>query len=124
MNKSDRLERELLTKLATQEVTARMAEYWKPYVGSLKQAVRRFVRDGLLQEASVAHKISTSHKVTDLKSLLRDRELAVSGKKADLIDRLLGAISPREAQRLAGRMALYQATEAGQAVIDEYKAFQ
>ncbi|HUW13465.1 MAG TPA: hypothetical protein VM537_27325, partial [Anaerolineae bacterium] len=42
----------------------------------------------------------------------------------ELVDRLLNAVSPREARRIAGRMTLYQATDAGQGLIDEYKAFQ
>ena len=66
------------------------AERWKTALGeSPVKVIRRLEKDGMLCQADLPALLSYRYKVTELKSMLRDRQLKVSGPKAELIIRLL-----------------------------------
>lgn len=66
--------------------------YWEGVLGEQPGiAVDRFIKLGLLVPSPVRSKLELTFNVVDLKPLLQARGLPVSGKKAQLIDRLLAA---------------------------------
>ncbi len=99
---------ELLLRLARSSVDRDMADRWNPVVGSFDRALDGFLRAGLLRPASLAAKIDATQRVADLKPLLAERSLKVSGKKAELIERLLAAMGEAGAERrLAPGVRMY-----------------
>jgi hypothetical protein len=66
-------------------------ELWKPVLGeSRSNAIQRFVKDGVLGPADPALALGATCTLTELKELLRARKLKVSGKKSQLVARLVG----------------------------------
>ncbi len=53
-----------------------------------KDTIEYFIREGLLIDCDLFEKINCAYKVDELKKLLKDYNLKVSGKKSDLINRL------------------------------------
>ena len=65
---------------------------WTERLGeSPQKAIQRFVDEGLLEQLPLDERLDALLKVPDLKKMLKSRGLAVSGKKAQLIERLLEA---------------------------------
>lgn len=76
-------------------------------------AVRRFVDEGFLGRASLEERVAASGSVADLKKHLKERGLKVSGRKDELVARLIEADSAA-AEHLGQRGGdLYQCTERG-----------
>lgn len=86
-----------------------------------QKAVGRFVQDGVLEEADLHTRLAYKCKLPDLKAMLRERSLPVSGKKDDLIDRLIAADLPGMNQVVSGERIL-QCTVAGQEIAERYLA--
>lgn len=85
------------------------------------KAIKRFLDEGLLEQASLNGLVSYRYKVSELKPMLRQRGLPVSGRKADLIERLVQ--SDPEGMRKATRgLSVLQATEEGREIAEEYLA--
>lgn len=53
-------------------------------------AIKRFLKDGVLGPAGTKHILASCYTVTDLKGMLRERNLKLSGKKDELVTRLIG----------------------------------
>jgi hypothetical protein len=86
-----------------------------------KKAMRRFLDDDLLEQASLSGLLDYKYKVSELKPMLKQRGLPVSGRKAELIERLIQADS--ESMRKAVRgLSVLQCTEKGRAIAEEYLA--
>ncbi len=68
------------------------AEFWKSVLGErLEKAIGKMQNEGLLEGASVSGAMDFRYKVPDLKEMLRQHDLPTSGRKADLIARLVTA---------------------------------
>lgn len=66
------------------------AEHWETVLAEPPQkAIQRFVKDGMLEPGQLHELVGFKSKVTELKNMLKERKLQVSGRKADLIDRLI-----------------------------------
>ena len=113
-------QQELLIRVTKQPVDAAMQAAWAPLVGSVADNVMRFVRSGLLEEATPLEKISCKFRVADLKPLLKQHGAKTSGKKAELIATFLKVLPTDDVTRLVGDMKLYHATALGQRAIDAY----
>jgi hypothetical protein len=86
-----------------------------------EKAIRRFMREGLLQHASLSGLLGYQFTVPELKLMLRKKGLAVSGRKADLIQRLVHA--DPEGMREAARVpSALQCTGKGRVIAEEYLA--
>jgi hypothetical protein len=83
----------LLGKFAhPQEQGAIAGDEWEAVLGQpVQKTIRRFVEDGALVAAGLAGSMEAKFKVSDLRGLLQQRNLPVSGRKADLIARLVQA---------------------------------
>ena len=88
---------------------------------SPSKAVKRFVKEGLVARADLASQLAYRLKATEIKDMLRERGLKVSGRKEDLIARLIEA-DPAGAKQAAGRLEVFVATEAGRALAEQYVA--
>jgi hypothetical protein len=86
-----------------------------------KKAVKRFVDEGLLEQASLSGLLDYKYKVSDLKSMLKQRGLPVSGRKVELIERLVEA-DPDGMQKAVRGLSVLQCTERGRASAEEYLA--
>lgn len=65
---------------------------WTERLGeSPQKAIQRFVDEGLLEQLPLDERLDALLKVPDLKKMLKSRGLPLSGKKAQLIERLLEA---------------------------------
>ncbi len=83
------------------------------------QAVRRFVQQGFLRPSPVEEKLDTL-RASELKAALKKCQLKVSGRKAELIERLVTQ-APSEAKALAkGLPKTYGLTDLGREHVDKY----
>jgi hypothetical protein len=85
------------------------------------KALKRFQRDGALRPANTAEKLESAYRVSDLQRLLKERGLPPSGRKADLIHRLIVADPKGMEQSVAGKEVLV-CTDKGRSVGEEYRA--
>lgn len=120
----DLAHREFLLRLSGRTVDKHMAEIWNPHLGSIDRAIARFVKDGVIREATVAERIDAAYRVVDLKPILAQHGLKAKGRKADSISALLAAIPHAEASKLVGNVRVYRATDLGEQVIAEIRAAQ
>lgn len=66
------------------------AEHWKSVLKEgPKEAIQRFVEDKMLEPASLAELVDFKFKASELKDMLKARQLKVSGRKPELIARLV-----------------------------------
>jgi hypothetical protein len=86
-----------------------------------KEAMRRFLDEGLLEQASLNGLLSYKYKVSELKSMLKQQGLPVSGRKAELIERLVQA-DPEGMRKAARGLSVLQCTEKGRTIAEEHLA--
>ena len=66
--------------------------YWEKQLGETPQkAIERFLDEGVLVHADFSEHLTSKFKVTELKGMLEVRGLPVSGRKSELISRLVHA---------------------------------
>jgi hypothetical protein len=83
------------------------------------QAIRRFVNEDLLALADLENTLTCKYNVTELKDLLKQRGLPVSGKKGDMIQRLLTA-DPIGMKKSAIGLTVYICTINGKGLAEQY----
>jgi hypothetical protein len=94
-------------------------ERWKAVLSEEPEgAIRRFAKEGLLLPPSLAELIDFKFKASELKDLLRARHLKVSGRKEELLDRLIQADSRGMERATNGTELLKCSPEAAQVVED------
>lgn len=95
-------------------------DYWENVLGeSPKQAIERFVDEGILIAADLNALLSYKYKVTELKDLLKQRNLPVSGSKKEMIQRLVQADHDGMKKVTAGWM-IFECTKNGNEIIEQY----
>lgn len=92
---------------------------WSSYQTNANEYVQRFVHDGLLESADLAGRLSYKLKASDLKRLLKERGMAVSGRKDALIARLIQA-SEEDMKRIVGESPIFGCTKQGQILVEHY----
>ena len=109
------LERFLPTRMILPE--NRFLDFWAPAFGMSRQRViDGLIAHGALEHLPLLEKVGTSHTVAELKKMLSSRGLKTSGKKAELIQRLLEADPKGMEVQYAHRMILQCTPTAIQAV--------
>jgi hypothetical protein len=66
------------------------ADYWNNALGeNATQAIKHFIDEGILLKADLEGLLDYKFKITELKNMLKERGLKVSGRKDELITRLI-----------------------------------
>lgn len=104
--------------------TADGGSYWTEHLREHPaKTVQRMIDAGMLTTAPLAAKLDGAFKATEIKSLLRERSLPVSGKKADCIERLVAADAAGMEAKVAG-ITTYVCTDTGMAIAEKYVALE
>lgn len=94
--------------------------YWSDVLGeSPAKTVQCLIDAELLAPAPLVAKLESTFKVTEIKALLRERGLPVSGKKADAIARLVELDTSGMEAKVA-KVSAYICTESGRELADAY----
>jgi hypothetical protein len=67
-----------------------------------KKAIKRFLDEGILIEADLPKLLNYKFIISQLKTMCKDKKLPVSGKKAELISRLIQADEKGMLQEVEG----------------------
>jgi len=100
-------------------------DYWKDCWNNIlgessKQAIKRFVDQGMLITATDLNDLLTyKYKVTELKDMLKQRSLPVSGRKDEKIQRLIQA-DPNGMKKAVADLSLLQCTQSGYKIAEQY----
>jgi len=114
-------EGEFLIALSRYPLDDGLRQKWAGLLGPVEPVIGRFVSEGLLEDAPLAEKLARTHSVADLKALLRERGLKVSGAKNSLVYRLLQALPPDKARGLGTASEVYRATALGAERIEGHR---
>jgi len=112
----------LLSKFRNGDSLARYhnAEYWE---AALKEqplkVIEKFIKEGLLEPAGLDKLMDYKFKASNLKSMLKENGLKVTGDKAELIRRLIE--NDEQAMRAATNgLDIYQCTTEGTHIAEQY----
>ncbi|MHB0858027.1 MAG: SAP domain-containing protein [Anaerolineae bacterium] len=93
---------------------------WQTVLGQpVAKAIRQFVDEGMLVSPNLAELVDLQFRVSDLRSMLRERGLTISGPKANMIARLLEA-DPSGMKTLVSGTTVLQCSARGKQVVEEY----
>lgn len=96
------------------------ADYWANALSEdSKVAINRFINEGMLSQASLFNQIDHKFTSAELKNRLKQLGLPVSGKKDDLIDRLIQSDSEGIKNAVQG-LVLYICSEQGEILAKKY----
>jgi hypothetical protein len=112
----------LLTKFLSPKTVDDFAQsdLWKAALGEdPKQVVKRFLNEGMLSQADVSARLDYRFKATELKEMLKERALAMSGRKSDLIERLIQA-DPEAMKRAVSGLSVLLCSERGREIAEQY----
>ncbi len=88
---------------------------------SPQRAIKRFIDEGMLVNADLSTLLSYKYKVNELKDLLKQRKLAMSGTKDELVQRLIHVDNEGMTKLTAG-MELLRCTQTGREIAEQYTA--
>ena len=96
------------------------SDSWQEVLKELpQQAIKRFIDDSMLTQADLSGHLSYKFKVNELKNMLRQGGLPVSGRKEDLITRLVQADVDGMKKAAVG-LNVIQCTEQGRIIVEQY----
>jgi hypothetical protein len=98
------------------------AEVWKSVLTeNPMKAIKRFLDEGMLTQAGLNAQLDYKFKATELMGMLKQCGLPVSGRKSDLIQRLIKA-DPDGLKAAVSGLTVLQCSEYGRAVAEKYLA--
>jgi hypothetical protein len=112
----------LLSKFRNGDSPARYynADYWE---AALKEkpakVIEQFIKEEMLELAELPELLNYKFKVSDLKSMLREKGLKVSGRKEELIQRLIDN-DAKSMYEVTKGIDLYRCTAAGKQLAEHY----
>jgi len=93
---------------------------WKKVLGETpSKAINRFLREGMLKHTDTARSLEWKYKVPDLKKMLKEHNLPVSGKKVDLILRLIET-DPNGMKAYVSGLKVLICSEQGHQIANDY----
>jgi hypothetical protein len=101
------------------------SDYWKNQWDNIlgepsKQAINRFIDEGMLADVTNLNDLlSFKYKVTELRDMLKERGLPVSGRKEAMISRLVQA-DPEGIKKSVAELSLLKCTQRGQEIAEHY----
>ncbi len=84
-----------------------------------ERAIARFVKEGMLVKGDLAASIDYRYTVSELKRMLTERRLPISGRKADLISRLIQA-DPTGARQAVAGIEVLVCSQQGREIAEEF----
>jgi hypothetical protein len=112
----------LLSKFRTGDSPARYADanYWEDVLEEKPlKVIEQFLKDGALEPADLQGLVDYKFKAFDLKAILKERGLKVSGRKEELIQRLID--NDTQAMREATKgLDLYRCTPEGMQLAENF----
>lgn len=84
-----------------------------------EKAIETFLKEDLLRNGAIQEKIELKFKVIDLKSLLKERNLPINGKKSQLIERLIQN-DKEKMESLVSDVEIIICSEKGKLIAEEY----
>jgi hypothetical protein len=112
------LERFLLAR----DAEGGVPDFWAPAFGISPQfVINGMVAHGALEPVPLLEKIEICHTVAELKKILSSRGLKVSGKKTELVRRLLEA-DPKGMETLCAHRMILQCTPAASQAVSRWEA--
>jgi hypothetical protein len=98
------------------------SDNWKTVLEeSPKQAIKRFLDGGMLAQANLYAQLDYKFKASELKNMLKKRALAVSGRKEDLIQRLVQA-DPGGMKKAVAGLTVLLCSDRGRETAEQYLA--
>jgi SAP domain len=98
----------------------RDADYWE---AALKEkpakVIEQFIKEEMLEPAALPELLNYKFKASDLKSMLKEKGLKVSGRKEELIQRLIDN-DANAMSELTKDLDLYRCTAAGKHLVEQY----
>lgn len=96
------------------------SDFWESVLGEKpSKSIKRFLDDGLIAIAELDNVLSYKYKVSELKDLLKQRGLPVSGRKDDLIKRLITA-DPAGMKKTVAGLTILQCIQRGKELSEKY----
>lgn len=95
---------------------------WKNVLDELpKQAIKRFFDEGMLIAADLNALLSYKYKSAELKDMLKQRSLPVSGRKDEMVQRLVQA-DPNSMKKATAGLTILECTQRGYEIAEQYLA--
>ncbi|MGD0854449.1 MAG: SAP domain-containing protein [Dehalococcoidia bacterium] len=96
------------------------SESWGNVLGEpSNQAITRFINEGSLTTADLNDHLSYKYKVPELKDMLKQRGLPVSGRKDEMIQRLV-QVDTDGMRKAVAELTLLKCTQRGQEIAEQY----
>jgi hypothetical protein len=96
------------------------SEYWENVLKeSPSKALNRFVNEGIIELAGLHKRIDYRFKVSELRSILKDLDLKLTGRKEELIERLVEH-NGQEMRKATRDIAVYTCTKEGIQLAQDY----
>jgi len=97
---------------------------WRQLLGEHpKKAINRFFKEGMLNRADLANSLARKYTVPDLKKMLKERNLPISGNKSKLILRLIES-DPNGMKAYVSGLKVLICSEQGRKIADDYLALE
>ncbi|MCL4505775.1 MAG: hypothetical protein M1434_11505 [Chloroflexi bacterium] len=88
-----------------------------------EKAIKRLMDEKMIATVTTDELLDIKYKVTELKQMLKSKQLPVSGTKGELIQRLLNA-DPKGAQQAVAGLTIYKCTIEGKVIAVQYLAHE
>ena len=98
------------------------SDRWKTVLNEMpEKALKGFLDEGLLEHAGLDALLEYKYKASELKAMLKQRGLSVSGRKAKLAERLVQS-DPEDMREATRGLSLLQCTTEGRTIAERYVA--
>lgn len=95
---------------------------WRRVLGEdPRRAIKRFVDEGLLEPVALPELLARQYTVSDLKEMLKQRGMPISGRKEDLVERLVEG-DPKGMKKAVAGVTLVRCSSQGRRIVEEYLA--
>jgi hypothetical protein len=119
--RAERARMMLLARFLRPTQLSELSHSWNEVLGSrVSDTIDRFIKEGIIVPSSLSTKIEVKLTVTELKRILKTKGLNLSGKKANLISRLIdhdGAALREKAQT----WKIYECSENGRTLASQFE---
>lgn len=112
----------LLTKFRNGDSPTRYrdAKYWEDVLNEKPlKAIEQFLEDGVLEPAGLRELVDYKFKVSDLKLMIKERGLKVSGRKEELVQRIIDN-DPKAMREATKELELHRCTAEGMKLVEHY----